>query len=235
MSIGYYQLPAGRVTAIDQGCPFPPLESALREPNGLLAIGGDLSVTRLLSAYQQGIFPWFSQDEPVMWWSPDPRMVLFTDELKISRSLAKTLKNNDFEIRFNTAFREVITVCSKKPRPGQAGTWITNEIIDAYSAMHQEGYAISVETWLSGQLVGGCYGIKLGKMFFGESMFHEVTDASKVAFVHLVQALSKEGVTMIDCQMKTSHLATFGAREITRKDFTQKLAELINSHDEFRN
>lgn len=170
-----------------------------------------------------------------MWWSPDPRMVLFTDELKISRSLAKTLKNNDFEIRFNTAFREVITVCSKKPRPGQAGTWITKEIIDAYSAMHQEGYAISVETWLSGQLVGGCYGIKLGKMFFGESMFHEVTDASKVAFVHLVQALSKEGVTMIDCQMKTSHLATFGAREITRKDFTQKLAELINSHDEFRN
>lgn len=229
MSIGYYQLPTGRVTAIDQGCPFPPLESALNDPNGLLAIGGDLSVTRLLTAYRQGIFPWFSHNEPVMWWSPDPRMVLFTGELKISRSLAKTLKNNDFEIRFSTAFREVITACSKKTRLGQAGTWITQEIIDAYSTMHQEGYAISAETWLDGQLVGGCYGIKLGKMFFGESMFHEVTDASKVAFVHLVQVLSKDGVTMIDCQMKTSHLATFGAREITRKDFTQKLAELINS------
>lgn len=228
MTKHYYQLSTGQVAAIENDCPFPALSSALTEPNGLIAIGGDLSISRLLVAYQQGIFPWFSHNEPVMWWSPDPRMVLFPNELKISRSLAKTLKNNAFEIRFNTAFREVITACSKKARPGQAGTWITNEIINAYCAMFDAGYAISAETWLENQLVGGCYGIKLGKMFYGESMFHHVNDASKVAFAHLVQALKADGIEMIDCQMKTELLASFGAREISRVEFAQKLAELVH-------
>lgn len=228
MSHGYYELPGGRVSAIEGHCPFPPLSQALKEPNGLLAIGGDLSVNRLLTAYQQGIFPWFNNDELVLWWSPDPRMVLFPQELTVSRSLAKTLKRAKFEIRYNTAFRDVITTCSETARPQQQGTWITDSIIEAYCNMHEAGYAHSAEAWLNGQLVGGCYGIKLGKMFFGESMFHRVTDASKVAFVSLVQKLREENVGMIDCQMKTSHLARFGAREISRENFAQKLSELIN-------
>lgn len=229
MSIGYYQLANGRVAAIDHACAFPPLKDALTEPNGLLAVGGDLSVNRLLDAYSQGIFPWFSEGEPVLWWSPDPRMVLFPDELKISKSLAKTIKQGRFEVRFNTAFREVITACSNKNRPGQAGTWITDSIIDAYCNMFDAGYAICAETWLDGKLVGGCYGIRLGRMFFGESMFHNVSDASKTAFVQLVQLLKADGVEMIDCQMKTAHLASFGAREIRRDAFAQRLSELIHS------
>lgn len=229
MSIGYYQLPNGRVAAIDHACAFPSLKDALTEPNGLLAVGGDLSVNRLLDAYSQGIFPWFSEGEPVLWWSPDPRMVLFTDELKISKSLIKTIKQGRFEVRFNSAFREVISACSSKKRHGQAGTWITDSIIDAYSNMFDAGYAICAETWLDGKLVGGCYGIRLGHMFFGESMFHDVTDASKIAFVQLVQMLKADGVQVIDCQMKTAHLASFGAREISRDAFAQRLSELIHS------
>ncbi|MFZ3088825.1 MAG: leucyl/phenylalanyl-tRNA--protein transferase, partial [Methylotenera sp.] len=158
MSHGYYQLPTGRVASIDGDCDFPPLKNALTEPNGLVAIGSDLSPPRLLSAYRQGIFPWFSDGEPILWWSPDPRMVLFPDELKISGSLKKTLKKQLFELRFNTAFREVVTACSKTPRGDQNGTWITKDIIDAYCALHEAGFAISAETWLNGQLVGGCYG-----------------------------------------------------------------------------
>lgn len=229
VSSGYYQLPNGRVAAIDGDWPFPPLDEALTEPNGLIAIGGDLSVSRLLNAYQQGIFPWFSDDDPILWWSPNPRMVLFPDKLKISRSLAKTLKHTTFEIRFNTAFREVITACSQTPRDSKNGTWITQDIIDAYCAMFDVGYGISAETWLNGQLVGGCYGIKLGNMFYGESMFHHVTDASKVAFVNLVQKLKSENIGMIDCQMKTAHLSSFGAREISRESFAQQLLKLVHS------
>lgn len=227
MSHGYYQLPTGRVASIDGDCDFPPLKNALTEPNGLVAIGGDLSPQRLLSAYQQGIFPWFSDDEPILWWSPDPRMVLFPDELKISSSLKKTLKKQLFELRFNTAFREVITACSKTPRGEQNGTWITKDIIDAYCALHEAGFAISAETWLNGKLVGGCYGVKIGHMFYGESMFHHVTDASKVAFVSLVEYLKTQCVGMIDCQMKTAHLASFGAREINRNEFINQLSLLI--------
>ncbi len=232
MSQAYYQLSNGRVACVDGNCGFPPLAQALTEPNGLIAIGGDLSLARLLSAYQQGIFPWFSEGEPILWWSPNPRMVLFPDELKISNSLKKTLKNQSFknsafEIRFNTAFREVITACSSTPRGEQQGTWITQDIIDAYSALHHAGYAISAETWLNGQLAGGCYGVKIGNMFYGESMFHHVTDASKVAFVSLVEHLKHQGVGMIDCQMKTNHLASFGAREISRDDFITQLSRLI--------
>lgn len=229
MSYAYYQLPNGRVASIDDDCDFPPLSQALTEPNGLIAIGGDLSINRLLNAYQQGIFPWFSDGEPVLWWSPNPRMVLLPDELKISRSLAKTLKNCAFEVRFNSAFREVIIACSKTMRNGQPGTWITQDIIDAYCQLHDAGYAISAECWLDNKLVGGCYGVKIGKMFYGESMFHQVTDASKVAFVKLVKKLKDEDVGLIDCQMKTAHLASLGAKEVSRNSFITELLKLIKS------
>ncbi len=229
MSYAYYQLPNGRVACIDDDCDFPPLNHALKEPNGLIAIGGDLSLPRLLNAYQHGIFPWFSEGEPILWWSPNPRMVLFPDELKISNSLKKTLKNKPFEVRFNTAFRQVISACSHTPRADQPGTWITQGIIDAYCALHDAGYAISAECWQNNVLVGGCYGVKIGKMFYGESMFHHVTDASKVAFVHLVQQLKSQGVGLIDCQMKTAHLARFGAKEIPRDAFFEHLTVLTKS------
>ena len=227
MSYSYYQLPNGRVACIDDDCDFPLLNQALSEPNGLIAIGGDLSLPRLLNAYQHGIFPWFSEGEPILWWSPNPRMVLFPDELKISNSLKKTLKNKPFEVRFNTAFRQVISACSHTLRADQPGTWITQDIIEAYCTLHNAGYAISAECWQDNTLVGGCYGVKIGKMFYGESMFHLVTDASKVAFVHLVQKLKSEGVGLIDCQMKTAHLARFGAKEISRDDFIDNLSSLI--------
>jgi leucyl/phenylalanyl-tRNA---protein transferase len=231
MSNGYYQLATGRVAAIDgEGvdyCDFPPLNLALSEPNGLIAIGGDLSPARLLSAYKQGIFPWFNEGEPICWYSPNPRMVLFTDELKISASLTKTLKKQLFAVRFNTSFAQVITACSETPRLDkdkvQAGTWISPAMIAAYTELHQLGHAICMESWQNNQLVGGCYGIKIGRMFYGESMFHHVTDASKVAFVSLVNHLKNQGVGMIDCQMKTPLLASFGGREIDRDEFMMKL------------
>jgi leucyl/phenylalanyl-tRNA---protein transferase len=227
MSHGYYQLETGRVAANDGDCEFPPLAQALTEPNGLIAIGGDLSAKRLLSAYQQGIFPWFNEGDPIQWFSPNPRMVLFPNELKISNSLKKTLKKQLFEIRFNTAFKAVMTACSQTPRLGQGGTWITGEMINAYCQLHTLGHAICMESWLEGKLVGGCYGIKIGRMFYGESMFHHVTDASKVAFVHLVNYLQNQHVELIDCQMKTPLLASFGGREINREVFMQNLQKLI--------
>jgi leucyl/phenylalanyl-tRNA--protein transferase len=229
MSHAYYQLPNGRVASIDGDCDFPALSNALHEPNGLIAIGGDLSLPRLLSAYRQGIFPWFSDGEPILWWSPDPRMVLFPHELKVTDSLKKTLRKQKFEVRFNTAFREVISACSNTSRSGQDGTWITQDIIDAYCALLAAGYAISAESWLDGKLVGGCYGVRIGNMFYGESMFHHVTDASKIAFVSLVEHLKNQEVGMIDCQMKTAHLASFGAREISRAEFIKNLAILCNN------
>ncbi|NOU24535.1 MAG: leucyl/phenylalanyl-tRNA--protein transferase [Methylotenera sp.] len=229
MSYAYYELPNGRVASIDDDCDFPPLAHALAEPNGLIAIGGDLSFDRLLRAYRQGIFPWFSEGEPLMWWSPNPRMVLLPNELKISDSLKKTLKNSAFEFRFNTAFREVITACSNTKRSGQPGTWISADIIEAYCALFDAGYAMSAECWLDNKLVGGCYGVKIGKMFYGESMFHHVSNASKVAFVKLVEKLKAENVGLIDCQMKTTHLASLGGREIKREDFIKQLTILVKS------
>ncbi len=229
MSTGYYQIGKNRVAALDGDCDFPPLAAALIEPNGLIAIGGELTIARLLSAYRQGIFPWFNEDEPVMWWSPNPRMVLFPNELKVSNSLKKTLKKQAHAVRFNTAFREVITACSHTPRPSQHGTWITPTIIDTYCQLHDAGHAISSECWLDNTLVGGCYGVIIGNMFYGESMFHTQPDASKIAFVHLVERLKNQRVGMIDCQMKTPLLASFGGREILRKDFMQTLSELVNS------
>ncbi len=227
MSQGYYKLPGGRVASIDGDCEFPPVTHALREPNGLLAIGGDLSMPRLLNAYRQGIFPWFSEGEPILWWSPDPRMVLLPDDLKISTSLKKSIKQQKFEIRFNTAFREVISACSTSSRIGQSGTWITDEIIAAYCRLYEAGFAISAEAWLDHQLVGGCYGVRIGRMFYGESMFYRVSDASKIAFVHLVELLNYQGVKMIDCQMNTAHLARFGAKGIPRDLFMRILQNLL--------
>lgn len=213
--------------ATDQVENFPPLSAALLEPNGLLAVGGDLSPQRLICAYRCGIFPWFNDEDPILWWSPDPRMVLFPNELSISRSLHKLLKKHQYEIRTDVSFREVMQACAE-PRKVQAGTWITYEMIDAYTTLHQMGIAHSVETWMNGVLVGGLYGIALGKMFYGESMFSRVSDASKIAFVHLVKQLEIWGFGMIDCQMKTRHLGSLGAREISRDEFMLQLGNLID-------
>ncbi|HKB84492.1 MAG TPA: leucyl/phenylalanyl-tRNA--protein transferase [Burkholderiales bacterium] len=206
---------------------FPPVEQATGYPNGLLAAGGDLSVARLVEAYRNGIFPWFSGDQPILWWSPDPRMVLFPAELKVSRSLAKTLRKCRFEVRADTAFRDVIAGCGL-PRQDQDGTWISAPMVEAYCELHRAGIAHSVETWLDGELVGGLYGVALGRAFFGESMFTRATDASKVALVVLVRQLERWGFGLVDCQMNTAHLASFGAREIPRTDFTRRLRELIH-------
>lgn len=205
---------------------FPPLEQALQEPNGLLAAGGDLSPQRLLEAYRNGIFPWFNEGEPILWWSPDPRMVLFPNELKVSRSLSKQINKKDYQIRVDHRFTEVMQACAA-PRKGQAGTWIHPEMIAAYGALHEMKFAHSVETWMDNQLVGGLYGIALGKVFFGESMFSRTPNASKIAFVHLVKQLNKWGFGLIDCQIKTNHLASLGAREIPRTMFAHHLNELI--------
>lgn len=209
------------------GVSFPPLEQALQEPNGLLAAGGNLSPQRLLEAYRSGIFPWFNADEPVLWWSPDPRMVLFPNELKISRSLSRQIKKKDYQIRVDYGFSEVMQACAA-PRRGQAGTWIHPEMIKAYCALHEMKFAHSVETWVDNQLVGGLYGVALGKVFFGESMFSRTPNASKIAFVHLVKQLNEWGVGLIDCQVKTNHLASLGAREIPRTMFAHYLNELIS-------
>jgi leucyl/phenylalanyl-tRNA--protein transferase len=224
----FYRLPGGDVIALDAHTPFPPLDEALRQPNGLLAVGGDLSPQRLLEAYRRGIFPWYSDDEPALWWSPDPRMVLFPEELKISRSLAGRLRKGDYRIRFDSAFREVMQACASSPRPDQDGTWIMPAMVDGYTALHELGYAHSAETWIDGELAGGLYGVVIGGMFYGESMFHRSTDASKLAFVHLVRRLQQQGPGMIDCQMHTPHLQRFGAREIPRREFAARLAELVN-------
>ncbi len=206
--------------------PFPPVSKALRSPNGLLCAGGDLSPKRLIDAYCHGIFPWFSEGDPILWWSPDPRMVLFPDELKVSRSLAKVVKRGVYETRIDTAFREVMEQCAA-PREGQAGTWIVPEMVEAYTRLHEMGFAHSVESWHEGALVGGLYGMALGKAFFGESMFTRMPDASKVALVRLVERLRAGDFRVIDCQQATRHLASLGAREIPRKAFAQLLEESI--------
>lgn len=226
----YYPLATGDVLLLQAHNRFPALDQALTEPNGLIAIGGDLHPHRLLEAYRAGIFPWFSAGEPVMWWSPDPRMVLYPNDLVIKRSLRKVIQQNRFEIRMNSAFEAVIRACAETPRPDQAGTWITPSIIAAYTRLHQLGYAHSVEAWQEGTLVGGCYGIRIGQMFYGESMFHHVSNASKVAFVHLVQWCQAQQIGMIDCQMNTALLASFGGIEIPRARFIQQLKQLILSH-----
>lgn len=207
--------------------PFPPVTQARPEHDGLLAAGGSLSPARLLTAYRSGIFPWYSAGQPVLWWSPDPRMVLFPAEFRIPRSLAKRLRRRDFDIRIDTVFETVMRACAA-PRNGQSGTWITEEMIAAYVELHHLGHAHSVETWIDGTLAGGLYGIALGRAFYGESMFARAPDASKIALAHLVHRLQKQGFGIIDCQMNTAHLARFGAREIPRDEFSRRLAELVN-------
>jgi len=206
---------------------FPPLDHALTEPNGLLAASTDLPTGRLLAAYRHGIFPWYSDDQPVLWWSPDPRMVLFPAEFRMPRSLAKRLRRGDYEIRVDTSFESVMRACAA-PRGADAGTWITPAMISAYCELHRLGHAHSVETWIGGELVGGLYGVALGRMFYGESMFAAVPDASKIALAHLACHLHRSNFGLIDCQMNTAHLARFGAREIPRSEFSQQLAELVN-------
>ena len=215
---------------ISDGGDFPPLESALVEPSGLLCGGGDLAPETLLKAYSRGIFPWFNDDQPVLWWSPDPRMVLFPDEFRVSRSLAKIVKSATFEIHFDRAFRDVIRQCAAPREPG-GGTWIVSDMQEAYTRLHELGHAHSVESWRNGELQGGLYGVALGKVFYGESMFTRVSDASKVALVALVEKLRGDGFAMIDCQQQTRHLASFGARPIPRREFAERLSELIHLND----
>jgi leucyl/phenylalanyl-tRNA---protein transferase len=210
---------------LDRRDPFPPVELALREPNGLLAAGGDLSPERLVDAYTRGIFPWFGEDDPLLWWSPDPRMVLFVGELHQSRSLRRVVKGRRFTVTLDRAFADVMAGCAE-PRAYADGTWITGEMVQAYRALAERGVAHSVEAWADGQLVGGLYGVAIGRMFYGESMFSRESDASKVALVTLSRQLERWGFDMIDCQMSTDHLASLGAREVPRAEFLRRLREL---------
>ncbi len=209
---------------LDREIWFPHPEHA--DSNGLLALGGDLSVKRLLLAYSSGIFPWYSPGDPILWWSPDPRMVLFPSELHIPKRLARTLRKGKFGFSIDRDFPGVIQGCASVGGRGREGTWITPEMMDAYVELHRRGFAHSAEAWMDGRLVGGLYGVCLGRVFFGESMFHTVSDASKAAFVTLVTWLRENGIELIDCQIHTGHLARFGAREISRRDFLKLISRL---------
>ena len=210
--------------ALNKEIVFPPV--ALSEPDGLLAMGGDLSTERLLLAYRSGIFPWFDGNTP-LWWCPDPRFVLFPEELKISKSMKQLIKRNAFDFTINKAFADVINNCKTSPRKDQEGTWITEEVKAAYIRLHQLGYAHSAEAWVNGKLMGGCYGIKMGHVFFGESMFSKIANASKYAFINYVHVLQQEKIALIDCQVYTQHLESLGARMIARETFIEMLNKLI--------
>jgi len=205
---------------------FPPAETA--GDGGLLALGGDLSVERLLVAYRRGIFPWpWYENQPMFWWCPDPRFALYPDALHVPKSLEQRVRSGRFDVRLDTCFEEVIQGCARAPRPDDAGTWITPEMIDAYCELHRLGYAHCAESWLDGELVGGLYGVSLGGVFFGESMFYRVADASKVAFVRLVRQLVAWGFGLVDCQLETAHLARFGAQDVPRRRFLSELPDLL--------
>ena len=206
---------------------FP--DPALAEPDGLLAVGGDLQPERLLEAYARGIFPWFDDRSPILWWSPDPRLVLAPEELHVSRSLARTLRRGTFRVTADTAFDSVIRRCAEKGRPGQRGTWITPEMIDAYCALHRLGFAHSFEAWEGEALAGGLYGVSLGAVFFGESMFADAPDASKVAFARGVAWLASRGVGLVDCQVRTDHLVSLGARELPRREFLARVEAALEA------
>ncbi|MDY0250577.1 MAG: leucyl/phenylalanyl-tRNA--protein transferase [Pseudomonas sp.] len=207
---------------------FPALNKALREPNGLLAAGGDLSAARLVAAYRHGCFPWYQDGQPLLWWSPDPRTVLLPDNLHTSRSLRKVLRSDQFSVTFDRNFAEVIHACSE-PRKDEDGTWITREMQAAYFELHAQGYAHSVEVWHQDKLVGGLYGIAIGQLFFGESMFSRISNASKVGFVTLVSTLKAAGFVLIDCQMPTAHLLSLGADSISRECFSEYLARYLDT------
>lgn len=210
---------------LDTEIRFPPVH--LAEPDGLLAIGGDLSPARLLEAYRQGIFPWYEGDH-ILWWCPNPRFVIFPDELKIARSIRPLLNRQAFTFTINQAFKDVIHHCKNSFRPGQDGTWITDEVERAYTRLHEMGVAHSAEVWQDGELVGGLYGIRLGKVFFGESMFSKVSNASRYAFIKYVEQLKQEAVALIDCQVHTDYLESMGARMIPGKEFDQLLQNLVD-------
>lgn len=212
--------------------PFPPLRKALQDPNGLLAVGGCLSSERLVNAYSQGIFPWFNDGDPILWWSPNPRLVLFPEKLQISKRLAKTIRQNKFDVTVNQAFDLVIEQCARL-RANAEGTWICEEMKSAYSRLHREGIVHSFEAWQHGELVGGLYGVALGKVFFGESMFHTVSDASKIAFAHCVNYLKMHDFQVIDCQVHTQHLVSLGAEEISRDEFANLLKKYVSSRHGF--
>jgi leucyl/phenylalanyl-tRNA--protein transferase len=211
---------------LDIDDPFPPVDLALRDPNGLLAAGADLSPARLIDAYARGIFPWFNDDDPVLWWSPDPRMVLPVNDVHVSRSLRRAIRSTRFRVSADTAFVAVVAGCAE-PREDQNGTWITKDMASAYARLFDMGYAHSIETWSDDGLVGGLYGVALGRMFFGESMFARRSDASKVALVLLARQLARWGFEFIDCQMSTAHLASLGAREISRASFVGRVRQLV--------
>jgi len=211
----------------DPYSPFPDVSLAEVEPDGLLAVGGDLTPTRLLRAYRHGIFPWFSEGEPILWWSPNPRTVLFPQKIKPSRSLRKTMRKGLFRVTFDQGFKRVILACSE-PRNDSPGTWLTTEMINAYLQLHEIGIAHSIEVWQENRLVGGLYGLAIGEVFYGESMFSRVSDSSKVALVALCQYLLNWGFKLIDCQVYTNHLASLGAEEIPRKQFSQYLDDWCN-------
>ncbi|MCX5825629.1 MAG: leucyl/phenylalanyl-tRNA--protein transferase [Deltaproteobacteria bacterium] len=218
------------VYRLPEAIAFPAVE--LTAESGLLAVGGDLSPERLLAAYREGIFPWYGDGEPILWWSPDPRFVLFPDELRVSRSMGQFLKKGSVRITFDQAFREVIAAC-RRPRPGQNGTWITTEMREAYAVLHNLGFAHSVEVWQQKELVGGLYGVSLGRAFFGESMFSAIPNASKAALITLIPHLKKWGFDLIDCQVETAHLAGLGARPIPRRAFCEILKQSLR-HETLR-
>lgn len=201
---------------------FPPVTQALREPDGLLAAGGDLSPGRLLAAYRSAVFPWFSPGDPILWWSPSQRMVLQPSQVRVTRSLVKAMRNRRYRITIDTAFEQVMRACAA-PRDGQNGTWITDEMVAAYAELHRLGHAHSYEFWQDGRLAGGLYGVAVGRMFYGESMFHRATDASKITFVTMAQHLQRHGFGMVDCQMFTPHLESLGAQLISRDEFIARL------------
>ncbi|GAB0150053.1 MULTISPECIES: leucyl/phenylalanyl-tRNA--protein transferase [Marichromatium] len=211
---------------------FPDVSQAMREPNGLLAVGGDLSTTRLRQAYRHGIFPWYSEGDPILWWSPDPRSVLIPEQVHVSRSLAKRLRRADHRVTFDRDFAAVIRACAA-PRADEAGTWLVPEMIDAYERLHAQGLAHSVEVWRDDELIGGLYGVAVGKAFFGESMFSRASDGSKIALVQLCRRLAEWGFGLIDCQMHTHHLQRMGAEEIPRRDFIARLERFcaLPGHD----
>lgn len=206
---------------------FP--DPMLADPDGLLAVGGDLDPARVLLAYRSGIFPWYSEGQPLLWWSPDPRMVLRTSELRVRRSLAKVIRQQRFTITLDEAFDDVVEACAAVPRPGQQGTWITPDMRAAYTTLHHQGHAHSVEAWLDGRLVGGLYGVAVGRLFCGESMFAHVSDASKVAFATLVAQLERWGFPLVDCQVHTDHLENFGATEVPRRVFLGAVSSLVDA------
>src|SRR5690349_9212222 len=213
------------VFRLDDRLVFPPVHLA---EDGLLALGGDLRPERLLLGYTQGIFPWYAENLPILWHSPDPRMVMMTSDLVVQRSLRKAIKKRPYEIKMDTAFVRVLEGCASAPRPGQTGTWLIPEMVDAYTKLHELGFAHSIEAWAGGELVGGLYGVSLGAAFFGESMFARAPDASKIAFVATVRQLDAWGITLIDCQVHTDHLERFGAYEVPRLEYLQMLARSLD-------